>query len=255
MSRNLQGASLSERQEQWSAQYGGVYKNNTEKQMRFEILKSNVEFIESFNAAGNRGYKLSINEFADLTNEEFRSYKNGYRRLTLRKETSFRYENVTALPVSIDWRKKRADAPIKDEAQCELIDCDKGEDHGSVGGEMEYAFEFIIRNHGIALEATYRYKGYDGICSTTLKEASYAAATITSYQIVPANNEQALRKAVANQPVSVSIDDGGFAFRFYSSGIFTGDCGTELDHAVTAVGYGTFKDGSKYWLMKNSWGR
>ncbi|KAK5774285.1 hypothetical protein PVK06_042140 [Gossypium arboreum] len=88
--------------------------------MQFKIFKSSVEFIESFNAAGNRGYKLSINEFADQTNE-FKAYRNGYgrpQRLKSRKQTSFRYENVTSLPASIDWRKRGAVTPIKDQAQC-----------------------------------------------------------------------------------------------------------------------------------------
>ncbi|XP_007050065.2 PREDICTED: senescence-specific cysteine protease SAG39 [Theobroma cacao] len=285
MSRELHEASLSQRLEQWMEEYGRVYKNDAETELRFSIFKSNLAFIESFNAAGNRPYKLSINEFADQTNEEFRAYRNGYRRaqrLTSRKETSFRYENVTALPASVDWRKKGAVTPIKDQAQCgscwafsavaategihqlttgklislseqELVDCDtQGEDQGCAGGEMEDAFEFIIRNHGIASEVTYPYKGDDGTCNKT-KEASHAA-TITGYEVVPANSEKALMKAVANQPVSVSIDAGGYAFQFYSSGIFTGDCGTELDHGVTAVGYGTSEDGTMYWLVKNSWG-
>lgn len=60
-------------------------------------------------------------------------------------------------------------------------------------------------------------------------------------------------KAVANQPVLVSIDAGGYAFQFYSSGVLTGDCGTNLDHGVTAVGYGTTSNGTKSWLVKNSW--
>ncbi|KAL1809896.1 hypothetical protein ACET3Z_026886 [Daucus carota] len=85
------------------------------------------------------------------------------------------------------------------------------------------------------------------------KEANHAA-TITGHEDVPANSESALLKAVANQPISVAIDASGSDFQFYSSGVFTGECGTELDHGVTAVGYGTAADGTKYWLVKNSWG-
>ncbi|KAK8607114.1 hypothetical protein V6N13_052860 [Hibiscus sabdariffa] len=283
MCRSLPEASLSERHQQWMAEYGRVYKNDADKEIRFKIFKSNVEFIDSFNAAGDRSYKLSINEFADQTNDEFRAFRNGYIRsqgLTTRKQTPFRYENVTSLPASIDWRQKGAVTPIKDQAQCgscwafsaiaategihklttgqlislseqELVDCDKGVDQGCEGGEMEDAFEFIIHNHGIASEATYPYKGDDGTCNKS-EEASHAA-TITGYEVVPANDEQALQKAVANQPVSVSIDAGDSAFQFYSSGIFTGACGTDLDHGVTAVGYGS-EDGTDYWLIKNSWG-
>ncbi|AES80257.1 papain family cysteine protease [Medicago truncatula] len=67
-------------------------------------------------------------------------------------------------------------------------------------------------------------------------------------------DEDSLLKAVANQPVSVSIDMRGM-FKFYSSGIFTGECRTKPNHAVTIVGYGTSKDGIKYWLVKNSWSK
>ena len=135
----------------------------------------------------------------------------------------------------------------------ELVDCDtSGEDQGCNGGLMDNAFEFIQQNKGLTSESNYPYVGTDGSCNAK-KEANHAAK-ITGYEDVPANSESALLKAVASQPVSVAIDAGGSDFQFYSSGVFTGTCGTELDHGVTAVGYGTSTDGTKYWLVKNSWG-
>ncbi|OVA20483.1 Peptidase C1A [Macleaya cordata] len=71
---------------------------------------------------------------------------------------------------------------------------------------------------------------------------------------VIANNDDALMKAVANQPVSVAIEAGGHDFRFYSKGVFSGTCGTYLDHGVAIVGYGETSEGIKYWIVKNSWG-
>lgn len=111
--------SMVKRHEEWMASFGRVYKDSAEKEKRFKIFKENVEFIEDFN---NRvsDYKLSVNAFADLTNEEFTASRNGFKP-SARKgfgSTPFRYENVTAVPETVDWRKKGAVTPIKDQGQC-----------------------------------------------------------------------------------------------------------------------------------------
>ncbi|CAA2997017.1 senescence-specific cysteine protease SAG39-like [Olea europaea subsp. europaea] len=282
--RSLQDASMVEKHEQWMAQYGRVYKDSSEKAMRYKIFEENVEYIETFNKAETRSYKLRINQFADLTNKEFLASRNGYKVSSYQKSpkaSSFGYENVTAVPSSMDWRKKGAVTGVKDQGQCgccwafsavaateginqlstgklislseqELVDCDTSQDMGCNGGLMDNAFKFIIKNHGLTTESNYPYAGTDGTCNS--KKESSNAAKITGYEDVPANSESALLKSVAKQPVSVAIDASGSDFQFYSSGVFTGECGTDLDHGVTAVGYGTASDGTKYWLVKNSWG-
>lgn len=121
VARTLHESSMSERHKQWMARYGRVYKDDAEREMRYEIFKNNVEFIESFNRAGNRLYKLGINQFADVTNEEFQASHNGYKKpsqLRQSEGTKFRYENVSAVPASMDWRMKGAVTPVKDQGQC-----------------------------------------------------------------------------------------------------------------------------------------
>jgi KDEL-tailed cysteine endopeptidase len=128
MSRTLQqsSSSLQERHEQWMTKYDKVYKDDVEKEKRFMIFKNNVEYIESFNAANNKPYKLSVNHLADLTLEEFKASRNGYKKRSLEfTTTSFKYENVTAIPTAIDWRVKGAVTPIKDQGQCGKINNSK----------------------------------------------------------------------------------------------------------------------------------
>lgn len=105
------------------AQHGRVYKDAQEKERRYNIFKNNLEYIENFNNDVDRRYKLAINEFADLTNEEFRGLYTGYKRrtskaVTTSKDETFTYVNLTAVPASLDWRQKGAVNPVKDQGGC-----------------------------------------------------------------------------------------------------------------------------------------
>ncbi|KAF2295067.1 hypothetical protein GH714_031335 [Hevea brasiliensis] len=229
---------MAERYKRWLAKYGKSYRSAGERQRRFQIFKDNVEFIDSFNAKGHKTYKLGINKFADQTIAEFQATHKGYKRLGSKRleKTSFKYENVTVVPPSMDWRKKGAVTPVKDQGNCSVA-----------------AIEGIIKITTGKLISLSEQELLDCDTKGTCKKAPHEAK-IKRYEVVPANNETKLLMAVANQPVSVCVDSRSQDFTYYENGIFMGDCGTEVDHGVTIVGYGTTSEGIKYWLVKNSWG-
>ena len=121
--RPLNEEHMLKRHEEWMAQHSRVYPDAVEKERRYAIFKENAERIEAFNNGVEKGYKLGVNKFADLTNEEFRSLHTGYKRQSFKlmsnsKPSTFRYGNVTAVPTVVDWRRKGAVTSVKDQGTC-----------------------------------------------------------------------------------------------------------------------------------------
>ena len=56
-------------------------------------------------------------------------------------------------------------------------------------------------------------------------------------------------------PIAVAVDAGSDVFQFYTSGVLTdaAACGTDLNHAVTLVGYNG-EANPPYFILRNSWG-
>ncbi|KAJ3670261.1 hypothetical protein LUZ60_010585 [Juncus effusus] len=268
--------------------YHAISRQHHEKHRRFNTFKDNARFIHEFNKK-DKPYKLALNKYGDITTEEFKRHYAGSRvhehrmlRPRIVSQEKFMYENVNLrdLPVSVDWRQNGAVTSVKDQGKCgscwafstivaveginqikttnlislseqELIDCDTDDNSGCQGGLMENAFEFIKKTGGITTETDYPYLAANGTCNSVKKNSP--VVVIDGHENVPVNSEEALQKAVANQPVSVAIEAAGKPFQFYSHGVFTGECGTELDHGVAVVGYGS-DNGTNYWIVKNSWG-
>ena len=192
------------------------------------------------------------------------------------------------LAESVNWVEKGGVTPVKDQGQCgscwsfsttgalegayfvahgelksfseqQLVSCDNrkngGKDMGCNGGLMDNAFAWIEKNDGLCLESDYPYTSGTtrsaGDCETTCSVVS--DSDITRFVDVKANSDDEMMKALNQQPVSIAIQADQKDFQLYKSGVFTGSCGTKLDHGVLVVGYGT-EDGSDYYLVKNSWG-
>jgi len=191
-------------------------------------------------------------------------------------------EPTPGLPTSFDWRDHGAVTGVKNQGQCgscwamsatgtiegahaiklgklvslseqNLMDCSVPEgNQGCNGGLMDYAYQYVIKNHGIDTEASYPYLGTGpNACKYNPKTIG---ATVASYVDVPVD-ETALLNAVAMVPVANAIDGSHTSFQLYSSGIYnsTTCSSTEIDHSMLVIGWGVL-DGQEYWLCKNSWG-
>ncbi|KAM0937222.1 putative actinidain [Dioscorea sansibarensis] len=268
--------------ESWCREFNKSYASEEEKLARFKVFEDNLAFVNRHNSAGNFAYELGLNAFSDLAHHEFRAARLGLSVGLLEPSGDrivFR-GSAGGVPDSVDWRTSGAVTAVKDQGSCgacwafsatgaieginkivtgslvslseqELCDCDRTYNSGCGGGLMDYAFKWVIQNHGIDSEDDYPFKGAERTCLKN--KLNRRVVSIDGYTDVPANNEDLLLQAVAKQPVSVGICGSERAFQSYSKGIFNGPCSTNLDHAVLIVGYGS-QNGEDYWIVKNSWG-
>ena len=260
------------------------YDTLEELETRFQIFRTNLRNIVIHNLDHNQNFTMGINQFTDLTPEEFKAqYVSGLKAEVSSYGCKSFSSSASGAPSAIDWRNKGAVTSVKDQGQCgscwtfsatgaiegawaiskgqlidlseeQLVECATGVSygsHGCSGGEMDGAFKYVIQ-HGQCAFSSYPYTsgtGQSGSC-----KSCSSVAHMSSCSDVKPNDQISLKAALAQQPVSVAISADTKLFQSYSSGVITSSsCYTSLDHGVLAVGYGT-ENGIEYYLVKNSWG-
>jgi cathepsin L len=252
--------------------YNKVYEGD-EIIYRFGVFKDKMDEIFEHNSQ-NHSWTMGINQFSDLTAQEFERIYLGYIHRPNRVKN---YADLSGLetPNDVDWTTKGAVTPIKDQAQCgscwafstvgsteaahffktgslvslseqQLVDCSGSYgNQGCNGGLMDNAFKYYLgKGKGAATETSYPYTAKDGSCKSFT-----VAATISKFTDVKEKDEDALKTALASTPVSVAVD--ARKWQNYRGGVFDG-CGLlhQLDHGVLAVGMTS----GESWKIKNSWG-
>ena len=261
------------------------YRTIEEEVDRFRIFRQNLRVIDSHNLDVGQNFTMGINQFTDLTPEEFKSlYASGYKGLQSFGCSSFT-SHGTSVPDSIDWTTKGVVNSVRDQGQCGscwafattanaesvwaissgklldlseefLVDCASGVGYfnmGCNGGNPDSAFKYMI-NNGQRTESSYPYTaGLTKTAGTCQKGTSAGVKFTGCYDVAP-KDQLALKAAVAKQPVTIAIEADTRYFQSYSGGILTDatKCGENLDHAVEIVGFGT-ENGIDYWKVRNSW--
>lgn len=273
----------------WKTFHAKEYPEEAEA-FRRAVWEKNLRRIAHHNleeSLGKHSYRLEMNHFGDLTDEEFNQLLNGFRaERHSGKVPLFQESAARETPKEVDWRAKGYVTPVKNQGHCgscwafsatgaleglvfkktgklvslseqNLMDCSRTlGNNGCHGGFITRAFQYVRDNKGINSELNYPYLERDEFnCHYNPQDN---AANCTSLMLIQPGNETALEQAVATVgPVSVAVDARTFQFHFYKSGVFNDSlCSHTVNHAMLAVGYGTSQENGKsaaYWLLKNSW--
>ncbi|XP_025922978.1 cathepsin L1-like isoform X2 [Apteryx rowi] len=273
----------------WKSLHAKEYPEDVEAARR-EVWEKNLRRIEEHNreqAQGRHTFRLGMNHYGDLTDEEFNQLLNGFAPGRQQGPGPlFRASAALRTPAEVDWRAKGYVTPVKNQGHCgscwafsatgaleglvfnrtrklvvlseqNLIDCSrKLGNEGCGGGYVTRAFQYVHDNGGLNSEHVYPYLGTDA--SSCRYDPRDRAANCSAVRLVAPGSEAALEQAVAAVgPVSVAVDASSFHFHFYESGIFSSAfCSQRVNHAMLAVGYGTSQQNGQsvaYWILKNSW--
>ncbi|XP_074274068.1 cysteine protease XCP1-like [Silene latifolia] len=113
---------------------------------------------------------------------------------------------------------------------------------------MREAFSYM-KGTGMYPEQEYPYVGKTGLCKYRENLVKIQGFSSVAQGVDP------LIQLLNLQPVSVAIDSHSAGFLNYVGGIYDGGCGSDFDHSVAVIGYGTDdSSGKDYWIIKNSWG-
>jgi C1A family cysteine protease len=274
-----------EKFDNWVHQFRIEFRN---KHHLYDTLRKwmvNDEYIDIVNK-DNRTYTLGHNQFSGMDEFDFIQFVLNHDIEYASVPTEIVHLPTVSSPISVDWRNKNAVTPVKDQGNCgscwsfsttgalegihairtgdlvsfseqQLVDCDNmkngGKDHGCNGGLMDNAFAWIKKNGGLCTESEYPYISGNGQTQSCQKICTPSPVTSIHSWVDVLPTDEDLMSAIAQQPVSIAIEADQRDFQLYTSGVFTGKCGTSLDHGVLVVGYGR-DDDQEYYLVKNSWG-
>jgi len=274
--------------DQFVIKFNKKYQTKEDYNYKKKIFESNLAKINKFNSE-NHTHKLAINEFADLTDDEFIKMYNlrpvsAFRAYTPVDKTQKNNKIITEPIEPIDWVNNGVVGRIRDQGNCgscwafsansaieslyalthnktyiefseqELVDC-AGEEYGNFGcngGDPCETFKYV-KTHGISKLKDYPYHARDETCKNKTTERAFFLKE--GCKEIQQNSASAMGQELKTKPISIYITAAAFVFRFYKEGIITEGCGDELGHCVNLVGTGIDeKTGQKYWRVRNSWG-
>jgi len=272
----------------WKLEHGKSYASVAEEEARFKIFLENKALIDAHNAAGH-SFFMVLNQFADLTNEEFgATYANCHGKAEGYEGDGDEYcpsaKNCPTLPTTnitaVNWTASGAVTPVKNQGQCgscwafsttgaieglyylknhvlvsfsesQLVDCATKCD--ACNGCWPYLAMNYTAVYGLEPEQAYPYTPAQGSCKYN-RALALNVTTGVGYQCVTQKDPKQLLAALDMRPVSIAVQANQASWQFYGGGVVNTLCGAKLDHAVLLTGYGTHKSGATAYYVKNSWG-
>ncbi|CAG2111407.1 unnamed protein product [Medioppia subpectinata] len=273
-----------------SKQYSTAEEEEQRKVNFLQTLQTIAKHNELFNS-GLESYEMGVNQFADLTDAEYKSMFSMPDPTVQKPALAEPYiadpESLSSVPKSFDWRQSGKVTPVRNQGSCgscwafsviaaiesayaikknkpginlseeQLVDCM----NSKCGGQLITKGFDYVKAHGVENEGQYPYKAGSGHYGKCTEKASAPHTHIKGYKGLGhasgpnlATDGQIMAAIQANGPLSMQFNAAGNDFRNYKSGVITSnDMSWSAAHAVLLIGWGT-EGGHDYWLFKNSWG-
>merc|ERR1719414_1031424 len=201
-------------------EYQIEFKNGANGQERRPIFEHNLKLINQHNANPKKTWFATVNQFTDMTGEEFAAMTKGRNHIEFAGEVQPHSLTAREVPDRKDWREESSIVtPVKNQGGCgscwafsatetfeshlaiqtqspvqtlspqQLVSCSPNPQHcggtgGCQGSTQPLAFDYT-KTAGLTTEANYPYQGQTGTCDTS-KIAPVAYNS--KYTVLPMND-------------------------------------------------------------------